>query len=52
MSKFTPEERAYMNYLNELYGIPNYGLLFYKGDPIAFQIGLREWYQNLSEEDD
>lgn len=51
MSEFTETEKAYIDYLNELYDNPNYGLLFYKGDPTAFQVGLREWYENLTEED-
>jgi len=43
MSKFTEKERAYINHLNEVTGNPDYGLLLYKGDPIAFQVGMRDW---------
>lgn len=51
MSEFTETEKAYIDYLDELYDHPGYGLVLYKGDPIAFQVGLREWYENLTDED-
>ena len=40
---FTKEETDYMDYLEGIYDAPNYGLLFRKGDPIGFEIGMREW---------
>lgn len=43
MSHFTQEETDYMDYLEEIYDAPNYGLLYRKGDPIAFEIGMNEW---------
>jgi hypothetical protein len=42
MSNFTEEEKQYMNYLDEIYH-PGYGLLLYKGDPIAFSVGMNEY---------
>jgi len=37
------EDRNYMNYLDEVYGVDGYGLLMIKGDPIAFEVGKNEW---------
>ena len=54
MSHFTPEERAYMDHLDEIYpDLPygGFGLLVKKGDPIAFEIGIGEWCANLSPDD-
>lgn len=43
-TEFTEEENAYMDYLDEVYpDTPNYGLLLYQGDPIAFQVGMEDW---------
>lgn len=40
-------EKEYMKYLEELYDDePGYPLLLKKGDPIAFEIGMREWEEN------
>lgn len=44
-SNFTEDERDYMDYLEDVYDAPDYGLLLYKGDPIAFEIGMNEWLQ-------
>jgi hypothetical protein len=41
MSNFTAEEKAYMDYLDGIFH-PGYGLLVYKGDPIAFEVGMNE----------
>jgi len=42
--KLTEDEKAYMDYLDEVYDVPGgYGLLLYKADQIAFQLGLDEW---------
>jgi len=49
MSHFTQEEIDYMDYLEEIYDAPNYGLLYRKGDPIAFEVGMNEW---LAEEEE
>ena len=43
MSYFTQDETDYMDYLEEFYDAPDYGLLLRKGDPIAFEIGINEW---------
>jgi len=43
MSYFTQDETDYMDYLEEIYDAPDYGLLYRKGDPIAFEIGMNEW---------
>lgn len=49
--EITPEEKAYIEYLDDLYAsAPNYGLLLYRGDPISFREGLRDWYEGLTEE--
>ena len=34
---------AYMEYLDNLYDAPDYGLLLFKGDPTAFELGKEEW---------
>lgn len=48
---YSEEENAYMEYLDEVYG-PGYGLLLYKGDPIAFEVGMEEWLlENQIEEE-
>ncbi len=40
----TENERNYMEYLDELVNAPiSYGLLLFKGDPIAFRLGCQEW---------
>ena len=48
MSDYTEEEKEYMNYLDDLVDIPEtmpyYGPLLYRGDPVAFQIGLQEYF--------
>jgi hypothetical protein len=51
MSDFTQEEKAYMEYLDELYpDVPiSYGLLLYKGDPEAFANGLRDFLESHPE---
>jgi len=41
--EWSKEEREYMDYLDEVYGIEGYGLLLAKGDPIAFNVGFQEW---------
>ena len=51
MSYFTEEETAYMDYLEGIYDAPDYGLLLYKGDPIAFEIGMNEWLSNNENEE-
>tara|TARA_Y100001951_G_C11067965_1_gene144481 strand:+ start:305 stop:478 length:174 start_codon:yes stop_codon:yes gene_type:complete len=47
MTYFTKEETAYMDYLENIYDAPNYGLLFRQGDPIGFEIGMNEWLSNI-----
>ena len=42
MSEFTENERAYVDYLDEIY-CDDYGRLQKLGDPIAFNVGLNEW---------
>ena len=40
-------EKEYMKYLEDLYDDePGYPLLLKKGDPIAFEIGMKEWDEN------
>jgi hypothetical protein len=42
----SPKEIAYMEYLDEIAELPSghsFGLLLFKGDPIAFRLGLEEW---------
>lgn len=39
----TEDDCAYMEYLDDLYDAPDYGLLMFKGDPDAFNIGRDEW---------
>ena len=39
----TEDQRAYILYLNETCNCDSYGLLMFKGDPIAFEVGLNEW---------
>ena len=51
MSYFTEEETAYMDYLEGIFDAPDYGLLLYKGDPIAFEIGMNEWLSNNENEE-
>ncbi|KKM23550.1 hypothetical protein LCGC14_1614020 [marine sediment metagenome] len=51
---FTDEERAYMDYLDDLVpDVPcgSYGLLLRKGDPTAFEIGMNEWLDSLTDQD-
>ena len=44
MAHFTEDETAYMEYLDDLYNVPDgYGRLLFNGDPIAFQVGMNEW---------
>ena len=43
MDEFTEEQKDYMAYLDEVYGVEGYGLLLAKGDPIAFEVGFNEW---------
>ncbi len=40
---FTADECAYMDYLDNLYDAPDYGLLSRKGDPVGFEVGMNEW---------
>ena len=42
MSEFAEDERAYMDYLDEVY-CDDYGRLQKQGDPIAFSVGLNDW---------
>lgn len=51
MPEFTPAEKAYIDYLDEIYDAPDYGFLMYKGDQIRFEVGLKEWLSNLTEEE-
>ncbi len=45
--EFTAEEKEFMDYLDELFDVPGgYGLLLKKGDPIAFQVGMNEYFAN------
>lgn len=38
------EDIDYMDYLDDLYDTqPPFGLLLFKGDPIAFRLGRGEW---------
>ena len=41
----TPDDLAYMEYLNEIWDIGDFdfGLLLYKGDPVTFRLGRDEW---------
>ena len=41
--EITEEDKLYMEYLDEIYPDIGYGLLLYKGDPIAFSVGMNEW---------
>lgn len=46
------EDKAYMDYLDELFETtPSFGLLLYKGDPIAFEHGKSEWLDSLTHQD-
>lgn len=52
--RFTPEEIAYMDYLDEIFpDCPSggLGLLLRKGDPIAFSLGLSEWVDTMTDEE-
>lgn len=40
---FTDEELEYMRDIDEMQG-DGQGLLLYKGDPIAFEVGLNEYF--------
>ena len=42
------DKKQYMIYLDEIHG-GGYGLLLYKGDPIAFEIGLNEYLREIGE---
>lgn len=46
---FTSDEIRYMDYLDGIFDAPNYGLLYRKGDPIAFEIGMNEWLREQDE---
>ena len=50
MIHFTEDEIRYMDYLEGIYDAPNYGLLYRKGDPIAFEVGMGEWLAETEEE--
>ena len=50
MAHFTENETAFMRYLEEIYDAPNYGLLFRKGDPIAFEVAMNEWLREKGDE--
>lgn len=40
----TPADQEFMDYLDELYETqPSFGLLLFKGDPIAFRMAHAEW---------
>lgn len=41
-SEATPEEKQYMNYLDEV-KCEDFGRLLFQGDPIAFQVGFNDW---------
>ena len=43
MDNITDDDRRYIEYLNEVWGDCDHGLLLFKGDPIAFEIGREEW---------
>jgi hypothetical protein len=45
----TPEEREFIEFLDEMNGC-GCGLLMYKGDPIAFEIGLAEYNERYKED--
>lgn len=52
----TFEENEYIKYLDDIQG-DGYGLLLYKGDPIAFEVGMNEWQREnnlfgVDEDDD
>ena len=49
MTKPTPEEKQFIDYLDELYPyVPiSYGLLLFKGDPQAFYIAFNEWLDSI-----
>lgn len=42
MYDFSEREREYMDLLDEVY-CEGYGLLLYKGDPIAWNVGFNDW---------
>ena len=46
MESITSEQKEYMDYLDEIYpDIPGgYGLLLFKGDRIAFNVGFNDLY--------
>lgn len=44
MDEITEEDKEYMEYLDGLYDAPDYGLLMFKGDPIAFEVGKNEYF--------
>lgn len=46
-----PDDIHYMEYLDNLYDAPNYGLLSFKGDPAAFRMGKEEWKAAQEEKD-
>jgi hypothetical protein len=48
------DDLAYMDYLDDLAELPgghSFGQLLFKGDPVAFRMGLAEWLEEQSAED-
>jgi hypothetical protein len=43
------DDLSYMDYLDNIYDAPDYGLLLFKGDPIAFEQGKRARLNYLKE---
>jgi hypothetical protein len=40
----TDTDQQFMDYLDELYDTrPSFGMLLFKGDPIAFRLAREEW---------
>jgi hypothetical protein len=46
----TPDQSdiSYMDYLDNHYDAPDYGLLLFKADPTAFELGKEQWRQDLA----
>ncbi len=44
------DDKRYIEYLNETCDCDSYGLLMFKGDPIAFEVGRNEWLREQDEQ--
>ena len=50
-STLSPDDLAFIEYLDELAEVPtahSFGLLLFKGDPVAFRLGLADFLQTFN----